>query len=186
VKSLEQTLILVDNNDRILGYAPRSVCHTGKGRRHRAFVVALYNNNGMLLLQRRKHDLFSNMWDLTGASHPLRLKSRNETYSEAATRCVKTEFGISGVHFRRIGAFNYFAPQGKKCENEHCAVIVGRYDGKVRPNHNVAYGFRWVTLRETLTEIRKKPESFVMWARLGAKVIKNNRMGRRLLKARST
>jgi isopentenyldiphosphate isomerase len=144
-------------------------------------VVALYNRRRRLLLQRRKHDLFSNRWDLTGASHPLRLKSRNESYAEAAARCVKTEFGVSGVSFRKIGAFNYFAAQGKKCENEHCAVIVGRYDGRVRPNRRMAYGFRWATFGETLTEIRNKPESFVMWARLGAKVLKNHRLGTYLL-----
>ena len=144
-------------------------------------MVALYNDKRKLLLQRRKHDLFSNKWDLTGASHPLRLKSRNESYTEAAARCVKTEFGVRGVSFRKVGAFNYFAPQGKKCENEHCAVIVGRYDGKVRPNRKVAYGFRWATFNETLTAIRNKPESFVMWARLGAKVLKNHRLGRYLL-----
>jgi isopentenyldiphosphate isomerase len=146
-------------------------------------VIALYNDNGQLLLQRRKHDLFSNKWDLAGASHPLRLKSRNESYNEAAARCVKTEFGVSGVSFRKIGAFNYFAPQGKKCENEHCAVLVGKYDGKVKTNHKVAYGFRWVTLKETLLEIQNKPESFVMWARLGAKVLKKHSVGNRLLDA---
>ena len=182
---MEQTLILVDNNDRILGYAPRSVCHTGKGIRHRAFVVVLYNSSGKLLLQRRKHALFSDKWDLTGASHPLRLRSRNESYAEAAARCVKTEFGASGVAFRKIGAFNYFTSQGKKCENEHCAVIVGKYDGKVRPNYEVAYGFRWATMRETLMEIRTKPKSFVTWARLGTKVLQKNRLGRYLLSLNS-
>ena len=146
-------------------------------------MVALYDNQGKLLLQRRKHDLFSNRWDLTGASHPLRLRSRNESYTEAAARCVRTEFGVSGVSFRKIGAFNYFAAQGKKCENEHCAVIVGKYDGRVRPNHEVAYGFRWATFGEALAEIREKPESFVKWARLGAKVLKNHRVGKHLLNA---
>jgi isopentenyl-diphosphate delta-isomerase len=179
---LEQTLILVDNNDRILGYAPRNVCHTGKGKRHRAFVVALYNKRGQLLLQRRKHDLFTKKWDLAGASHPLRLKSRNESYGEAAARCVRTEFGINGVSFRKIGAFNYFAPHGKKCENEHCTVIVGKYDGKVKANSEVVYGFRWATITETLTEIRRKPQTFVIWARLGTKVLRNHTLGRRLLK----
>jgi len=174
-------LIVVDNKDRILGYAPRSLCHTGKGRRHRAFVVALYNDRGELLLQRRKHDLFSNKWDLTGASHPLRLKSRNETYSEAAARCVRKEFGVRGISFRKIGAFNYLVPQGKKCENEHCAVIVGKYDGKVKANPKVAYGYKWVAFGEVLKKIRKTPGSFVMWARLGAKVLRNHRVGKYLL-----
>jgi len=178
---LEQTLILVDKNDRILGYAPRSLCHKGKGRRHRAFVVALYNDRGELLLQRRKHDLFSNRWDLTGASHPLRLKAGNESYSEAAARCVRQEFGVGGISFRKIGAFDYFAPQGGRCENEHCAVIVGKYDGKVKANPKVAYGYKWAPFGETLKEMRTKPESFVMWARLGAKVLRNHRLGKYLL-----
>jgi isopentenyldiphosphate isomerase len=107
--------------------------------------------------------------------------SRNESYQEAAARCVKTEFGVSGISFRKIGAFNYFAPQGGKCENEHCAVLVGKYDGKVKANHKVAYGFRWATLNETLAEIRRKPQSFVIWARLGAKVLRKHSLGKRLL-----
>jgi isopentenyldiphosphate isomerase len=56
------------------------------------------------------------------------------------------------VSFRKIGAFNYFAPQGRKCENEHCAVIVGRYDGEVKLNGKVAYGYRWVAFSQTLKE----------------------------------
>jgi len=179
---LEQTLILVDNNDRILGYAPRSVCHTGKGRRHRAFVVVLYNSRGEILLQKRKHALFSNMWDLTGASHPVRLRTRNESYAEAAARCVRDEFGIRGVSFRKLGAFNYFAQQGKKCENEHCALIVGKYDGKVKVNPKVAYGFKWAGLRATLHEIRKKPKSFVMWGRIGAGLLRKHRLGKYLIR----
>ena len=178
---MEQTLILVDKKDRISGYAPRSLCHTGRGKHHRAFVIALYNSKREILLQRRKHHLFSNKWDLTGASHPLRLRSRNESYNEAAARCVKAEFGVSGISFRKIGAFNYFAPHGEKCENEHCAVLVGKYDGKVRTNYKVAYGFRWATLKQTLVEIRSKPQSFVLWARLGANVLRKHSLGKRLL-----
>ena len=91
------------------------------------------------------------------------------------------EFGVGGISFRKIGAFNYFAPQGKKCENEHCAVIVGKYDGKVKTNPKVAYGYKWAPLGETLKDMRTKPESFVMWARFGAKVLRNHRLGKRLL-----
>ena len=183
---MEQTLILVDDKDKILGYAPRSTCHTGKGKRHRAFVIALYNSKGEILLQRRKHTLFTNLWDLAGASHPLRLHGRNESYGEAAARCVKDEFGLRGISFRKVGAFNYFVPQGKKCENEHCALIVGKYDGKVKANPRVTYGFRWASLEETLAEIRRKPASFVMWARLGAKLLRKHSLGKKLLKTKST
>jgi len=181
-RTLEQTLILVDNNDRILGYAPRSVCHIGKGKRHRAFVVALYNSRGEVLLQKRRHALFSNMWDLTGASHPLRLHNgKNESYAQAAARCVRDEVGIRGVSFRKLGAFNYFAQQGEKCENEHCALIVGKYDGKVKPNPKVAYGFRWTGLKETSHEIQENPKSFVTWGRLGTDLLRKHRLGKHLI-----
>jgi isopentenyl-diphosphate delta-isomerase len=179
---MEQTLILVDNNDRILGYAPRSICHTGKGKRHRAFVIALYNKKGQILLQKRKHALFTNLWDLTGASHPLHCRGKNESYAKAAARCVRDEFRVKGISFRKIGAFNYFAPQGKKCENEHCALIVGKYDGKVRANPKAAYGFKWAYFGPTLREIRRRPGSFVMWARFGARLLQRHSLGRRLLK----
>ncbi len=178
---MEQRLVLVDRNDRILGYAPKGLCHIGKGKRHRAFVIALYNSKGQILLQRRKHALFTNLWDLTGASHPLRLSKRIESYAEAAARCLRDEFGISGVSFRKLGAFNYFAPHGKNCENEHCALIVAKYDGRVKVNQKVAYGFRWLALKDAMTEMRKKPESYVMWARLGAKLLTKHRQGKRLL-----
>lgn len=64
--------------------------------------------------------------------------------------------------------------------------MIGRYDGNVKPNQKVAYGFRWATLSETLKEIRNEPESFVMWARLGTKVLKNHRLGKYLLSVELT
>ena len=182
---MEQKLILVDKNDRILGYAPRSVCHTGNGKRHRAFVIALYNSTGEILLQRRKHALFQQPVGPCRSQPPLAVGGRNESYGEAAARCVRDEFGLKGVSFRKIGAFNYFVPQGKKCENEHCALIVGKYDGKVKANPKVAYGFRWASFNETLAEIRRKPTSFVMWARLGAKLLRKHSLGKKLLKTKS-
>ncbi len=182
---MEQTLILVDKNDRILGYDARSVCHTGKGKRHRAFVIALYNAKGEILLQRRKHDLFTDLWDLSAASHPLRLGGRNESYAEAAARCVRDELGLTGIRFKKIGAFNYFASHGEKCENEYCALIVGKYDGTVKPNPKVTYSFKWLSLRNTLSEIRQKPETFVVWARSGARVLRNHKLGKQLLKLES-
>ncbi len=86
-----------------------------------------------------------------------------------------------GYRSERLAHSTTSRHMGKKCENEHCAVIVGKYDGKVKPNPKVAYGYKWASLGETLKEIRKKPESFVIWARLGAKVLRNNNLGKRLL-----
>lgn len=181
VESMDQLLILVDKKDKILGYAPRNKCHTGNGKRHRAFTILLYNKNKQLLLQKRKHWLWDNYWDLTGASHPLHLTNRNETYNEAANRCVNVEWGVKNIRFRKIGAFNYFKRYDSSCENEHCALLIGKYDGSLRPNSKTAYYFRWVSLKELLNEIKKHPNAFTPWAKLAVKLLRKHPFGKKLL-----
>lgn len=171
----DQTLILVDNNDKFQGYAPRKECHTGKGRHHRAFVIALYNDKKEILLQKRKHWVFDNVWDLTAASHPLHLTNRNETYTEASARCIREEWSANGIKFRKIGAFNYFKQYGKKCENEHCAVIIGKYNGRIKLNDKEGYGFRWVPLSTIEKELKKDPESYAIWAEKAVPFLKKEK-----------
>jgi len=171
---MEQTLILVDDKDNILGYAPRSVCHTGKGKRHRAFVILVYNKDKRILLQHRKHKLFDKLWDLTAASHPLCLGDRNETYIEAALRCLEVEWGIDKIDLRKVGAYNYYKSYNGHCENEYCALIVGEFDGELIMNHEVAYGFKWISLKELCSGINKNPEMFTQWLKESVKLLKNN------------
>jgi isopentenyl-diphosphate Delta-isomerase len=167
----DQTVILVDKKDKFLGYAPKIVCHTGKGKHHRAFVIALYNDKKEILLQRRKHKVFDDVWDLSAASHPLHTGKHNETYYNASARCIKREWSVTGIKFKKIGAFNYFKKYGPRCENEYCAVIIGRYGGKIKLNSKVAYGFKWQSLDKINKEIKSNPKSFAIWAKLAVKVI---------------
>jgi isopentenyl-diphosphate delta-isomerase len=104
------------------------------------------------------------MWDLAGATHPLHIGKRNESYTEAAKRCAAEEWGVHGVKFKNMGGFNYFKKEGKNCENEFCAVLVGKYDGKLRPDPKAAYGFTWKPLPQIKADARKRPSSYVIWA----------------------
>lgn len=183
IKFMEQTLIMVDDKDNILGYAPRSECHTGKGKRHRAFVILLYDKDKKILLQHRKHKIFDKLWDLASASHPLHIDGRNDNYIEAASRCLRNEWGIENVRLEKIGAFNYFKEDGKNCENEYCALIVGEYDGEIKINPETAYGFRLVSLKQLLSEIEKKPETFTPWSIEAVRLLRNHELGRTFLES---
>ena len=178
---MEQTLILVDDKNNMLGYAPRSVCHTGKGKRHRAFVILLYNKDKKILLQHRKHKVFDKFWDLAGASHPLHVDGKNQGDIEAALRCLRNEWGIEEIGLKKIGAFNYFKQDENRCENEYCYLIAGKYDGELKMNPEVAYGFKWVSLKQLLSEIEKNPEIFSQWLIESVKLLKNNELGKELL-----
>ena len=48
-----ESLILVDEADREIGYMSKTRCHEGGGVLHRAFSLLIFNEQGELLLQRR-------------------------------------------------------------------------------------------------------------------------------------
>jgi isopentenyl-diphosphate delta-isomerase len=160
----EQQLLLVDEEDKFLGrYAPKSQCHSGRGLHHRAFTIMILNKKDEVLLQRRKHKLWDNHWNLTN-SHPLHREDKtDESYEGAAKRCLEREWGIK-IPVKKLFTFNYFAQyRNNLCENEYCAFLLGRYDGKVHPNPEVAYGYRWMPLNKLLKEIKTHPSQYTPW-----------------------
>jgi len=48
VSSPTESLILVDDQDREIGFHPKVDCHEGQGLLHRAFSVFLFNVDGEL------------------------------------------------------------------------------------------------------------------------------------------
>ncbi|PJC28466.1 isopentenyl-diphosphate delta-isomerase, partial [Candidatus Shapirobacteria bacterium CG_4_9_14_0_2_um_filter_40_11] len=55
----DQNLILVDEKNNPSGkYAPKRLCHSGKGLTHLAFTLLILNNKNEVLLQDRKHLLW--------------------------------------------------------------------------------------------------------------------------------
>lgn len=172
----KQFILACDEKGRFSGeYIPKEIGHTGKGRRHLAIVVLLYSSKGAVLLQKRKHHVFDGIWDLTGATHPLQKNSGYESLKEATLRCLKTEYSITEpVEVDIVGAFNYFAQDESKCENEHCSILIGEYNGRFTPNPDVAYECRWVNKRDFLEDIEKTPEKYSAWAIEGVKVLKES------------
>lgn len=170
----DQIIIICDEKGCPTGkYIPKQVGHTNKGIRHLAIAVLLYNNKGQVLLQKRKHQIFNDIWDLTGATHPLHKKDESdETYEQATARCLKREYGIEGVIVKNIGEFNYFAAyKNGLCENEHCAMMIGEYNGKINLNTEVGYCYKWIDENEFLIDINKNPQNYSPWAVEGVRIL---------------
>jgi len=161
---MNQTVILVDDRDKFLGYAPKEDCHAGNGKKHRAFVALLFDSQNRVLIQRRKHKLFDNLWDFTAVSHTLHLGDKDEDYQLASDRTLFKEVGVGGAPIKKIGGFNYFAKDGKNCENEYCAILVGRYDGEYQPNYNEVYGIKKVDFYQFIRHVLDNPQEFTPWA----------------------
>ncbi len=128
-----------------------------------------------ILLQKRKSALWDGYWDITGATHPLHLAAQDETYEQAAKRCLAVEWGIR-IPLRRAFAFTYFARQSEHCEREHCVLLLGTHAGPVQFNPDYAYDGRWVSLSACLEHLRREPGSFTPWAQLAIDGIVSKRM----------
>lgn len=169
----KQIILAVDDQGRFAGeYIPKKVGHTGSGKRHLAITVLLYNLEGEVLLQKRKHQIFDDIWDITGATHPLHSSQGDESVEEATWRCLEREYGIKEkMPLKNLGFFNYFAKSGDYCENEHCYLLVGEYNGEIKLNEDVGYDYKWVDRKQFLRDIEKNPQDYTPWAVEAAKLL---------------
>lgn len=170
---MDQTILSVDDNGKFLGYIPKEEGHTGEGRRHLAIAVLLQNSKNQVLLQKRKHKIFDNIWDITGATHPLHLENKtNESLEEATGRCLAEEWRIKQkIALKNLGFFNYFAQYGDNCENEHCFLMIGQYDGEVSLNPDLGYEYKWVEKEEFLKDIAQNPANYTPWAKEAVRLL---------------
>lgn len=170
---MEQIILACDDNGSFLEYIPRMVGHTGQGRRHLAITVLVYNSKGQLLLQRRKHKVFDNIWDFTASTHPLHLEKGDESLEGATLRALKEEYGIGEVRdLRDMGEFNYFAQIDGLCENEHDHILTGEYNGEIQLNPEVGYEAKWVDKGQVLKDMEENPDKYTAWAKESLKILK--------------
>lgn len=170
----KQIILACDDDGNFLEYIPKEKGHSGEGKRHLAITVLLYNNKGQVLLQRRKHKVFNNIWDFTASTHPLhKADGADESLEETTLRALKHEYDIEGISLKNIGSFNYYAQIGELCENEHCVMMIGEYNGQLKLNKNVGYEYKWVKKEEFLNDIEKNPQNYAPWVIEGAKLIKD-------------
>jgi isopentenyl-diphosphate delta-isomerase type 1 len=82
---------VVDENDRVIGSAPRSEVHA-RNLRHRAVHILLVNTRGELFVQKRSatKDTFPRCYDSSASGH---VNSREE-YDACARREIQEELGL--------------------------------------------------------------------------------------------
>ncbi len=161
--SKQEILILVDENDNQTGTDTRENCHAGLGKRHRAYTVFLFHE-GKLLLQQRSYKklLWPGAWDVSFTSHVY----PGETYNDAAARKGLQELNARFGMLEEAHSFVYFAPQGKNAENEFCRLLVGEFNGKVKPNAEEIKALKWLSVKEIERDLRAHADTYTPWFRL--------------------
>ncbi len=114
---------IVDEDDRVIGRAPRADCHGNPALIHRVSHVLVFNHRNQLLLQKRSRhkDIQPGRWDTSVGGH----LEPGESYLDAAYREMREELGIDGVPL----TFLYHSKIRNEIESENVATYFARHDG---------------------------------------------------------
>ena len=138
----------VTKTGEITGEIERWEAHE-KGILHKAFSVALFYNN-QIILQVRKHPVFDSVIDVTASSHPKMHKGKMEDEKGAVVRCLKREWhvDIKKESLRDLGSIYYKSkdPNSKYIEHEYCTFYKADIDEMIKPDPEFAYGYVLIDL----------------------------------------
>ena len=161
--SMDEYVILVDENDNPIGKEEKVKCHLPNGKLHRAFTALIFNNEGKLLLTKRsdKKMLWPGYWDGTVASHP----RESETYVSSAERRMPEEIGFS-CKMNYVNKFEYHVPyKDVGSENEICGTLVGLIDDFDESSliKDEISEIKWISSDELKNELQHNRDAYCPW-----------------------
>jgi len=133
----EEILPLVDEEGRVLGSAPRSLCHTGPGRLHPVVRLLVFDEAGRMYLQKRAADRLvqPGRWDAAVGGHV----SAGEDLKAALVRELREELGVTSMALEAARAepepvmrFRW----DSEIESELVFTFILRYPGPFAPDRS--------------------------------------------------
>lgn len=161
----EELVVLVDDDDRVLGLAPKASVHGAVTPLHRAFSLFLFDRDGRVLAQRRAaaKATWPLVWSNSCCGHP----ALDEPVEEAARRRLRDELGIDAIDEPRVvlPGYRYRANFDGVEENELCPVLAARLGegATVRPDPEEVDAVRWVDWDAFLAELAADPAPWSPW-----------------------
>lgn len=158
----EDDVVLVDEHDQSIGFAPKLSAHQNGGKLHRAFSVFIFNARGKMLIQQRAWGKyhFGGRWTNACCSHP----RRDELPLQAAQRRLQEEFGFK-TELQEIFSFVYRAVDNSSglTEHEYDHVFAGQFDGEPAANPTEIAAWKWIDVMELEVDVRKNPQHYTPW-----------------------
>ena len=155
-------IILVDENNRALGYGEKHAVHRS-GLLHRAFSVFLCDADGRVLLQQRHASKYHSggLWANSCCGHP-RIGERTKA---AAVRRVGEELGVrADLTFGFRARYKTSFANGLH-ENEIVYMYFGRLDRSPNPDRSEIADLTFKGLSEIAQDVRRAPEAYAYWFR---------------------
>ena len=161
--TMEEYVILVDENDNPIGKEDKVKCHLPNGKLHRAFTALIFNSEEKLLLTKRGDGkmLWPGDSDGTVASHP----RESETYVSSAERRMPEEIGIN-CEMNYVNKFEYHVPyKSVGSENEICGTLIGTVDSFDESSliKDEISEIKWIDPNELKNELEQNKDTYCPW-----------------------
>ncbi|MEU9010030.1 NUDIX domain-containing protein [Streptomyces sp. NPDC048479] len=106
----DEILDIVDENDEVIGQAPRGEAYT-RGMRHRCAFILVRDAEGRIFVHRRTPTklVFPSLYDMFVGG----VVGAGESYDEAALREAEEELGVSGLP-RPVPLFKFLYEKGER------------------------------------------------------------------------
>ncbi|PNJ08452.1 IDI2 isoform 1 [Pongo abelii] len=172
LQRLEEMLIVVDENDKVIGADTKRNCHLNenieKGLLHRAFSVVLFNTETRILIQQRSDTkvTFPGYFTDSCSSHPLYNPAELEEKDaigvrQAAQRGLQAELGIPGEQIspEDIVFMTIYHHKAKSDriwgEHEICYLLLVRKNVTVNPDPSETISILYLS-QEELQELLER------------------------------
>lgn len=159
-----ELVVLLDEQLRPAGTAPKSTVHGPDTPLHLAFSCYLLRPSGEVLLTRRAlaKRTWPGVWTNACCGHP----GPGEAGADAVVRRVRQELGLAVTGLRLVlPDFRYRAVAADgTVENELCPVWAAEVDGDPEPDPAEVLEWRWARWDDLVTVARVAPWSISPWA----------------------
>jgi len=168
-QELEERVILLDEEGREIGTAPKDSVHGADTALHLAFSCYVFNGRGEVLMTRRAlgKKAWPGVWTNSFCGHPLPA----EPLPEAVSRRARFELGLDlGDITLALPLFRYRATDSAgTAENEVCPVYVATTDAEPIPNPHEVMEYAWTDPATLRGAVRNAPWAFSPWLVLQAR-----------------
>ncbi|MGD9618535.1 MAG: isopentenyl-diphosphate Delta-isomerase [Mycolicibacterium sp.] len=163
VQEGQEMVVLLDDEGRRIGTAPKADVHHGSTPLHLAFSCYLFDEHGRVLLTRRAlaKQAFPGIWTNSVCGHP----GPDEPIPAAVSRRAADELGVEIAELRCVlPDYRYHAiDAGGVAENEVCPVFCARVAGPVKPEPSEIMDTAWVRW-DDLRAAARLPWAISPWA----------------------
>ena len=162
----ETMVVLLDDQRRPIGTAPRATVHHAATPLHLAFSCYAFDRAGRLLVTRRAlgKKTWPGVWTNTCCGHP----GPGEDLAEAMTRRLGEELGLVPREVElALPDFTYQATMADgTMENEFCPVFRVVVDGDPTPDPDEVDDWRWVAWDDFAAAATRTPWLVSPWSAL--------------------